>query len=79
MKTLNEIACSAYNAHFKELRRLIGVNARPWVELPRTEILCWEQSTRQVLAEVAAMGCLVGVGELPEQDTTSIKPTEVQP
>lgn len=79
MKTINDIAASAYNAHAKELHRSIGVSARPWGELPHTEVQCWEQSTRQVLAEVAAMGCLVGVGGLPTQDVTSIKPTEVQP
>ena len=77
MKTLNEIACAAYNAHAKELRRLVGVNARPWVELPRTEILCWEQSTSQVLAEVAAMGGVAGLA-VPGHNPMSIKPTEVR-
>lgn len=76
MKTINDIAASAYNAHAKELRRLIGVNSRPWVELPRTETLCWEQSTRQVLAEVAAMGCAIGLA-VPGMDLTSIKPAGV--
>lgn len=59
MKTLNEIAAAAYAAHAKELGRLVGVNALPWVELQRVEMLCWEQATRQVLAEATAMGLRV--------------------
>lgn len=76
MKTLNDIAAAAYNAHAKELSRLVGVNARPWVDLPRTEILCWEQSTSQVLAEVAAMSGVAGLA-VPGYNPMSIKPTEV--
>ena len=78
MKTINDVAAAAYHAHAKELCRLVGVNARPWVELPRTEMLCWEASIRQVLAEVAAMGCAIGLA-VPGMDLTSIKPAKVQP
>lgn len=76
MKTLNEIACAAYSAHAKELHRLLGVNSLPWVELERIDQLCWEKSTGQVLAEVAAMGGVPGLA-VPGHDPMSIKPTEV--
>lgn len=56
MKTLNDIACAAYNAHCKELARRIGVSSRPWTQLGNCEQQCWEQAARQVLAEAAAMG-----------------------
>ncbi len=56
MKTLNDIACAAYNAHAKELARRIGVHSRPWTQIGNCEQQCWEQATKQVLAEAAAMG-----------------------
>jgi hypothetical protein len=59
MKTIFDIAAAGYYAHGKELQRRIGVNQRPWGQLPTTEKLCWVEATRQVMAEVAAMGCSV--------------------
>lgn len=55
MKSFEQLAQSAYQAHEKELQRRIGVNARPWSELPASEKACWEAAARQLWAEFAAV------------------------
>lgn len=53
MKSYEQIAQAAYQAHAKELNKLIGVNARPWAELPPTEKSCWIAAVKQAAAELA--------------------------
>lgn len=78
MKSLNDLACAAYSAHAKEIQRLIGVNSRPWVELPGHETKCWLAAVQQVLAEVATIG--VDTSKLlPSIDAQSIMSTSSDP
>jgi len=55
MKSFEQLAQSAYQAHAKELQRRIGVNAREWDSLPPSERECWIAAARQLWAEFAAV------------------------
>lgn len=55
MKSFDQLAQSAYLAYAKELQRRIGVNARPWDELPASERECWIAAAKQLWAEFAAI------------------------
>jgi hypothetical protein len=63
MKTIFDIAAAAQYAYQKEERRLTGDGRiwglRPWSQLSNAEKLCWVEAARQVMAEVAAIGCSV--------------------
>lgn len=78
MKTLNDIAAAAYDAHGKELYRLIGVTQRPWTRLSFSEAMCWLAAVQQVRAEVAAAGVQVDA-ELaaPVSQSVLARPTGV--
>lgn len=56
MTSINTIAAAAYAAYAKELRRLIGVNMKPWTEALTTDHRCWEAAVLQVLAIAATAG-----------------------
>jgi hypothetical protein len=73
MKTIFDIAASAYAAHAKELARRIGVSSRPWTDIGSCEQKCWEQAAKQVLAEAAAMGMDMQK-VAPEIDLQSVSP-----
>jgi len=55
MKSFDQLAQSAYEAHAKELHRRIGVNARPWADLPPSERECWIAAVKQLWAEFAVI------------------------
>ena len=55
MKTFEQLACAAYQAHTKELQNRIGVSAPEWDKLERTERECWIAATKQLWAEFAAI------------------------
>lgn len=78
MKSLNDLACSAYNAHAKELQRLIGVSSRPWVELRSPETKCWLAAVQQVLAEAATIGMDISK-LLPTINSESVMPASTDP
>ncbi len=58
MRSLSDIAESAYAVHSKEMMRasLPGAAQRSWEEIEPGERHCWEQVARQVLAEAATAG-----------------------
>jgi hypothetical protein len=51
MKSFEQLAQSAYQAHAKELQKCIGVNARAWDKLEHSERECWIAAARQLWAE----------------------------
>ncbi|WP_168224814.1 hypothetical protein [Rhodoferax aquaticus] len=55
MKTFDQLAQAAYEAHTKELQRLIGVNAPAWEKLPHSDRACWAAAAKQLWAEFAAI------------------------
>lgn len=55
MKSFDQLAQSAYQAHAKELQRRIGVNAPAWEKLPASDKACWEAAAKQLWAEFAAV------------------------
>lgn len=74
MRSLSDIAASAYAAHSKEMHRagVPGSVPRPWEEIEPSERHCWEQAARQVLAEAATAGMDLG-GLAPEIHSESIQ------
>ena len=55
MKSFEQLAKSAYEAHGQELQVLIGVSQRPWASLPTSEKACWIAAARRLHAELAAI------------------------
>ena len=55
MKTFEQLAQSAYQAHTKELQRRIGVSAPEWDKLALTERDCWIAAVKQLWAEFSAL------------------------
>ena len=55
MKSFQQLAQGAYEAHGKELHKLIGVSVPAWEKLAPTEQACWVKAMQQVVAEVAAI------------------------
>jgi hypothetical protein len=74
MRSLSDIAASAYAAHSKEMQRsgLPSAAQRPWEEIEPSERQCWEQVARQVLAEAATAGMDLG-GLAPDIHPESIQ------
>jgi hypothetical protein len=76
MKTIFDIAAAAQHAHQKEERRLTGDGRmwglRSWSQLSSDEKLCWVEAVRQVMAEVAAMGCSVPAAEPVSQSVAPL-------
>jgi hypothetical protein len=55
MRTFEQLAQSAYQAHTKELQKRIGVSAPEWDKLPATDRECWIAATKQLWAEFSAL------------------------
>lgn len=55
MKSFEQLAQSAYQAHTKELQKRIGVNAPAWEKLETTDRECWIAAAKQLWAEFAAV------------------------
>jgi hypothetical protein len=55
MKSFDQLAQSAYEAHTKELQRRIGVSAPAWEKLALSDRACWIAAAKQLWAEFAAM------------------------
>lgn len=55
MKSFEQLACSAYQEHAKELHKRIGVSARSWDKLETSERECWIAAVKQLWAEFAAI------------------------
>jgi len=55
MKSFEQLARSAYEAHAKELQRRIGVSAPAWDKVPASDRACWEAAARQLWAEFSAL------------------------
>jgi hypothetical protein len=76
MKTIFDIAAAAHHAYQKEERRLAGDapmwGLRSWSQLMDSEKLCWVEAARQVMAEVAAMGCSVPDAEPVSQSVAPL-------
>ena len=55
MKSFEQLAKSAYEAHAHERQILVGVSQRPWASLPTSERACWIAAARRLHAELAAI------------------------
>lgn len=53
MRSFEQLAQVAYQAHTQELQRRIGVNAPSWERLAKSDRECWIAAVRCLWAEFA--------------------------